>query len=51
MSKKLDLITGTSLWDWFLAAFFGTYIGLIGGFGILYLARRRHEKIDPTLDY
>jgi hypothetical protein len=51
MSKKLDVITGTSLWDWLLAALFGTYIGLVGGFGILYLVKRRREKIDPTLDY
>ncbi len=50
MTSKSDLITGTSLWDWFLAAFFGAYIGLVGGFGILYLAKRRREKINPELD-
>ena len=50
MTEKKELLTGISLWDWFLAAFFGTYIGLVGGFGILYLAKHRREKINPELD-
>ena len=50
MDQKRDLLTGTSIWDWFLAAFFGAYIGLVGGFGILYLAKKSREKNESLPD-
>jgi len=50
MEIKKDLLTGTSIWDWFLAAFFGAYIGLVGGFGILYLAKRNRDKRESLPD-
>ena len=50
METKKDLLTGTSIWDWFLAAFFGAYIGLIGGFGILYLAKHIRDNNETLPD-
>jgi hypothetical protein len=50
MDEKHDLLNGTSIWDWFLAAFFGAYIGLVGGFGILYLAKRSRENKESLPD-
>lgn len=50
MDEKRDLLNGTSIWDWFLAAFFGAYIGLVGGFGILLLAKRNRDKRETLPD-
>ncbi len=50
MDQKRDLLNGTSIWDWFLAAFFGTYIGLVAGFGLLHLAKHRREHSETLPD-
>lgn len=50
MEGKSRPFFGTTIADWFLAAFLGTYMGIVAAFGMLYVATKWHgEKKTPEI--
>jgi hypothetical protein len=47
MRKLRNLFPGTTITDWFLAAFFTGYLSIVAGIGLLYFAQKRREDINP----
>lgn len=46
MRKLRNLFPGTTITDWFLAAFFTGYLSIVAGIGLLYFAQKRREDIN-----